>query len=58
MFTGIKSVPKMSTTTAAYVAEKITRVSYSGKAHHSLVPALVGFARWVRVLPIRMRVWA
>lgn len=58
MFTGIKSVRGMSTMTAAYVAEKITRILYSGRAHHSLVPALEGFARRVRILLIWMRFWA
>lgn len=47
--------PEFST---AYVAQKTTKILYSGRAHHSLVPALVGFARWVRVLPIWIRVWA
>ncbi|KAH6962034.1 hypothetical protein BKA56DRAFT_623344 [Ilyonectria sp. MPI-CAGE-AT-0026] len=58
MLTGVKSVPGMSAIKAAYFTETTTRILYSGRAHHSLVPALVGFARWVPVLPIWMRVWA
>ncbi|KAL6408800.1 hypothetical protein AUP68_07746 [Ilyonectria robusta] len=61
MFTGIKSVPKMPTTTAAYVAEKITRVPYSEPdtgpcVFQTVIPMCFAGSAKTRLRPLSRRI--
>lgn len=57
MFTGIKSVPGMSSMTTGYLADRITGILYGGNARNVLVPATASASPWVRVLPDWLRVY-
>ncbi|RSL91413.1 hypothetical protein CEP51_000249 [Fusarium floridanum] len=57
MFTGIKSVPGMSSMTTGYLADRITGILYAGNARNILVPASASASPWVRVLPDWLRVY-
>ncbi|KAL6364088.1 hypothetical protein LRP88_03521 [Fusarium phalaenopsidis] len=57
MFTGIKSVPGMSSMTTGYLADRITEILYGGNARNVLVPATTSASPWVRVLPDWLRVY-
>lgn len=56
MFTGVKSVPGMSTMTTEYLADKICGILLSGRGQNIIVPAAAGMSPWVRVLPSWVRV--
>ncbi|KAF5645102.1 aldehyde dehydrogenase (NAD+) [Fusarium sp. NRRL 52700] len=56
MFTGVKSVPGMSTMTTEYLADKICGILLSGMGQNIIVPAAAGLSPWVRVLPGWVRV--
>ncbi|KAF5568662.1 aldehyde dehydrogenase (NAD+) [Fusarium phyllophilum] len=56
MFTGVKSVPGMSTMTTEYLAGKICGILLSGRGQNIIVPAAAGMSPWVRVLPGWVRV--
>ncbi|KAF5591989.1 aldehyde dehydrogenase (NAD+) [Fusarium subglutinans] len=56
MFTGVKSVPGMSTMTTEYLANKICGILLSGRGQNIIVPAAAGMSPWVRVLPDWVRV--
>ncbi|EWG38502.1 hypothetical protein FVEG_01703 [Fusarium verticillioides 7600] len=56
MFTGVKSVPGMSTMTTEYLADKICGILLSGRGQNIIVPAAAGMSPWVRVLPGWVRV--
>ncbi|KAH7265539.1 uncharacterized protein BKA55DRAFT_559167 [Fusarium redolens] len=51
MFTGVKSVPGMSTMTTEYLADKICNILMSGRGQNIIVPAAAAMSPWVRVLP-------
>ncbi|RSL59397.1 hypothetical protein CEP54_007283 [Fusarium duplospermum] len=57
MFTGIKSVPGMSSMTTSYLADRITGILYGGNARNILVPASASASPWIRVLPDWLRVY-
>ncbi|KAL2687947.1 hypothetical protein Neosp_005517 [[Neocosmospora] mangrovei] len=57
MFTGIKSVPGMSSMTTGYLADRITGILYEGNARNVLVPGTASASPWVRVLPDWLRVY-
>lgn len=58
MFTGIQSVPGMSSITPEDLAKTIAGILYSGRAHNIMVPKLAYFAKLGRIMPEWFRITA
>ncbi|KPM38347.1 hypothetical protein AK830_g8235 [Neonectria ditissima] len=57
MFTGVHSVPGMSSLTPTFLAEKICGILYSGRAQNVMVPRSAYATTLMRVLPDWVRVY-